>query len=48
MEIEKSFATKEYKRFNLTRLEYEKQKVDGEFEKIAKQIENRKKKHIIG
>jgi hypothetical protein len=43
MEIAKNLAISEYERFNIKRIEYDKQKDDEEFQKIAKQIENNKK-----
>jgi hypothetical protein len=43
MEVAKTLAVKEYERFNLKRLEYDRQKDDEEFEKVAKQIESNKK-----
>ncbi|MGE0085750.1 MAG: virulence RhuM family protein [Desulfococcaceae bacterium] len=43
MEVAKNFAVTEYEHFNLKRVEYDRQKDDEEFEKVAKQIESNKK-----
>ncbi|QTA84530.1 virulence RhuM family protein [Desulfonema magnum] len=42
MEIAKNLAVTEYEKFNLKRLEYDKQKDDKEFEQIARQLEKNK------
>ncbi len=43
VEIAKKLAVTEYEKFNLKRLEYDKQKDDKEFEQIARQVEKNKK-----